>query len=142
MLFIPLLDRLLLPWWTKATETGPSSPRSSSSRWRPTALRRMGVGMLFAALSFLLSALVSRAVARSPEKVNIIYLSSKSSRWTALQSCLNFARHCLRSVFCHTVQWVRVCISNHFISMHLELQRRVCVSASSWIRDILILEAS
>lgn len=62
MLFIPLLDRVILPAWSRMTTPSPSRPRWLSALY-PTALRRMGLGMLLAAGSFMLSAGVAQQVA-------------------------------------------------------------------------------
>jgi hypothetical protein len=50
MIFIPLLDKVILPWWG----------RIPIPFLRPTALKRIGVGMFLASLSFLMAAIVEQ----------------------------------------------------------------------------------
>lgn len=63
--FVPLMDRCVLP-----------ALRATRLPWaQPTALRRMTVGMQVAALSFVLTALVQRAIDAAPEgsRVNVAW---------------------------------------------------------------------
>jgi dipeptide/tripeptide permease len=61
MIFVPMVDRCVLPWWRRLP-------------WKPTAPRRMGVGMLLLSASFALSAVLEARIASAGEgKVNIVF---------------------------------------------------------------------
>ena len=61
MIFIPMIDRCVLPLWSRAP-----------CPWvRPTALRRIGLGMTLASLSFLLAAGVEQVRTEFPLQVSV-----------------------------------------------------------------------
>lgn len=72
MIFIPLLDRIILPAWSKWSER--SSSRCGRALY-PSALRRIGCGMVLASSAFVMSAFVSSMVsAQGKGKVNIAWI--------------------------------------------------------------------
>jgi hypothetical protein len=72
MLFIPLIDRVLLPVWIR--HTSPSANRCLRGL-APSALRRMGLGMVFAAASFVIAAILAASVESAGDgKISVMWL--------------------------------------------------------------------
>ncbi len=74
MVFIPLIDKYVLPAWIGATEPRPGRSRLRTALY-PSPLRRMGIGMLLAAGSFGLSALLAHQVSQQGDgKVPVAWM--------------------------------------------------------------------